>query len=73
MTLRLVGLDHYRGTRPGAEALWLRGEARDVPDETATYLLSAFPGAWEATPSPVVAPAMTAPPMDRKVRSPRGR
>lgn len=71
--LRLVGRDHYRGTLPGVERLWLRDEARDVPDGTATHLLDSFPGVFEQVPGAVVAPAMMAPPMDRRVRGSRGR
>ena len=33
----------YRGSHPGARGLWGVGEVREVPSETASYLLSTFP------------------------------
>jgi hypothetical protein len=70
MRYRLVGLPHYCGTLPGLTALWGAGEVRELPDESAAYLLATFPGAIEAV-SDVVAPAMSAPPVDRMVRPSR--
>ena len=70
MRYRLVGLPHYCGTLPGLTALWGAGEVRERPDESAAYLLATFPGSIEAV-SDVVAPAMSAPPVDRMVRNPR--
>ena len=69
---RLVGMDHYRGTLPGLTELWRRGEVRDLPDESAAYMGGTFPGAVELVePTPVKAPTMDAPPVNRKMRSPR--
>lgn len=60
--LRLVGLSHYRGTRPGAEGIWVRGEAREVPPETAAYLIASFPGVFVPVEEPeIVAPKVRAP------------
>lgn len=39
--------DHYRGSLPGLEAVWLRGETREVPDDVAAYLLESFPDWFE--------------------------
>lgn len=69
---RLVGMSHYRGTSAGLEALWLRGEVRDITDESAAYLETTFPGCFAPVEQPGnAAPDMSAPPVDRKLRSRR--
>lgn len=70
---RLVGLDHYRGTRPGLIDPWRRGVERELPDESALYMLDAFPGAIEPAEPTALHSAVDAPPNDRALRSPRGR
>lgn len=61
-------MSHYRGSLPGLEELWLRGEARDVPAESRAYLLATFPGVFVpvAEVPPVVTPTLTSPPVSRR-------
>jgi len=33
----------YRGSSPGARGLWRVGEVREVPSETASYLIDTYP------------------------------
>jgi len=63
---RLVGMSHYRGTLPGLDELWLRGEARDIPAESAAYLEQTFPGAFIVVgPVVIVTPTLKSPPVRR--------
>ena len=65
---------HYLGSRPGVTALWQAGESRDVPAETAAYLLATFPGKFAEAPRvETLAEVIDAPPADRAMKSPRGR
>jgi len=71
---RLVGMDHYRGSRPGLTELWMRGEVRALPDEAAAYMAATFPGAVElVSPTPAMVAALDGPPVDRKMRPARTR
>lgn len=73
--LLFAGFAHttaYRGHRPGTAEVWAAGEERDVPDDTAEYLLREFPGAFLAAGGtlPLRAEVLHAPPADRALRSP---
>lgn len=70
MRLRLAGMSHYRGTMSGLSELWQRGEVRDLPDESAAYLLETFPGVFVlvADAPEIVTPTLSAPPVSRRRR-----
>ena len=72
MTLRFTGFAHtdrYAASDvPGGE--WAPGEVRPVPADVGRRLLADFPGAFVVV---AVAPAMTAPPSDRMMRTSRKR
>jgi hypothetical protein len=70
MRYRLVGLPHYRGSRPGLVGLWREGEERELPAEAAAYMAATFPGALVLVEDGH-AEAMVSPPADRAMRSPR--
>ena len=40
--------DHYRGSLPGLETLWFRGEKREVSEDVAAYLIGTFPNMFES-------------------------
>lgn len=63
-----LAMSRYLGTRPGVTTEWLLGELRELPPETAAYMLATFPGSIEA----VKVEAMAAPPSNRAMKSPRG-
>lgn len=72
-TYRLVGMPHYRGTRPGLVELWMCGEVRELPDESAEYMATVFPGAVElVSTAPQHAAVIESPPMDRMIRRKKG-
>lgn len=73
MRLRLL-TGHYRGSMEGLAFLWLAGEVHEVPEASGAYLLATFPGRFEPVeaPAPVapIAADVSAPPVDRAVKSP---
>ncbi len=51
MKVKLTEWPHgpgYRGSSPGARGLWRVGEVREVPSETASYLMETYPTRFEA-------------------------
>ncbi len=72
MLLRSLLPHSYQGTRPGTTRPWAPGETREVPAETATYLLGDFPGLFEEVAEPV-AVVIAEPPADRAMKSPARR
>lgn len=61
-------MPRYLGTLPGVTREWVRGEVRELPPETAAYMLATFPGSIEV----VKVEAMESPPNNRAMKSPRG-
>ena len=73
MLVRFLGGDlgiSYRGSRAGVEKSWPVGTDREIPKETAEYLLSCFPGAFEVVTPAVQTSAEEKPKKDRSVKSP---
>ena len=66
---------HYLGSLPGVTELWQAGESRDVPADTAAYLLATFPGKFAEPSAPIetLAEVIDAPPTDRAMKPPRAR
>lgn len=73
MLLRFLGGDlgtTYRGSRAGVFKLWHVGQDREVPKETAEYLLSCFPGCFEVVTPLVETAAEEKPKKSRAIKSP---
>jgi hypothetical protein len=60
----------YRGGRVGVLQPWPANQQREVPKETAEYLLSTFPGCFEVVKPAVVAEAPEKPKKSRAINSP---
>jgi|21_taG_2_1085346.scaffolds.fasta_scaffold00229_11 hypothetical protein len=73
MLLRFLGGDlgsPYRGSRAGVEKPWHVDQDREVPEETAEYLLSCFPGCFEVVKPKVETTAEEKPKKSRAIKSP---
>ena len=73
MLLRFLGGDlgsPYRGSRAGVKKPWHAGQDREVPKETAEYLLSCFSGCFEVVTPKVETTAEEEPKKSRAVKSP---
>jgi hypothetical protein len=71
---RLLNLgQNYIGSHPGTAEGWPMGVERDVPPETAAYLLADFPGNFIACDLDPVDTAVHAPPVDREMKPPKRR
>ncbi len=76
MRVRFLGFGHtdsYRSAMPGCESPWPAREVRDVPDSTAEYLTETFPGAFKKEGGRPRKVAVSAPPLDRSIKSPEAR
>jgi hypothetical protein len=79
MRLRLVAGGFYIGHHPGATGTWFEGEERDVPADTAAYLLDVqghrFAVCEPEAPqeSPAERSDIPAAPADRAIKSPSRR
>ncbi len=76
MRVRFLGFGHtdsYRSALPGCESPWPAREVRDVPDSTSEYLTETFPGAFKKEGGRPRKVAVSAPPLDRSIKSPEAR
>ncbi len=76
MRVRFLGFGHtdsYRSALPGCESPWPAREVRDVPDSTSEYLTETFPGAFKKEGGRPRKAAVSAPPLDRSIKSPEAR
>lgn len=74
--MRFLGFGHtdsYRSGLPGCGSPWPAREVRDVPADTADYLTKTFPGAFKKEGGRPRKVAVSAPTLDRALRSPPGR
>lgn len=83
--MRLVASAYYHGHHPGTEVAWVAGEVREVPEATAAYLLDVHGALFakvepvepvEVVPeivAPVTVAVVSAPTLDRQIKSPKGR
>ena len=76
MRVRFLGFGHtdsYRSALPGCESPWPAREVRDGPDSTSEYLTETFPGAFKKEGGRPRKVAVSAPPLDRSIKSPEAR
>ena len=79
--MRVVADGHYHGSIEGTQTPFVAGEVRDVPEDTAAYLLETFPKLFKAEAAevppapvePVVTIAPAEPPVNRKINTPARR